>query len=563
MDEIAESIGKLSTDAKEWIPGRNLGTEKQLKTLSTNSKEFIPKRSVSLPSSSLVSLPKSYQRSSTTSHENSFAEYSSDTSSLNVPKSLPQSISLSEPAPSIAILPPQKRSTYVSTNNVHVASAPSLPRSIPSLGSSQFNHSLWKLYRQRNILATQAMPPDDNRYLALPPNFAHGYCLDSSSSTTRSSTRSSFGYPTATYKVVSLDDGRIYCLRRIDNVKCVNNSIALAISQAWNSATFQKESDIDDHHYETMQGQRHSRIQPNDGKHHAVVQHPGIVRLYKCWFHSQNRAVFFLHEYYAGAVTLAEWVQLRQDSHSIMPEYILWNILTQLVSAVRAVHKGNLACRTLELNHILVTPDLSNGIRADAPLDPKSQFILPLATKRIRVRINCIGVVDALEYEARKSLIDLQRKDLRDLGHVILSLATGCPKFIEPSILIQYEGFMRQHYSSKLCDYTMALMKLDFAPVPTIDPVCRWLTNHSFDEMDAYHAIADTMDETLATEFESSRVLRLMLKLAFINERPEFGVDPRWSESGDNYILKLFRDYGRYQIFHHFHRVIGNLCLRP
>ena len=36
------------------------------------------------------------------------------------------------------------------------------------------------------------------------------------------------------------------------------------------------------------------------------------------------------------------------------------------------------------------------------------------------------------------------------------------------------------------------------------------------------------------------------LKLAFINERPEFGVDPRWSESGDCYVLKLFRDY----VFH-------------
>jgi PAB-dependent poly(A)-specific ribonuclease subunit 3 len=188
--------------------------------------------------------------------------------------------------------------------------------------------------------------------------------------------------------------------------------------------------------------------------------------------------------------------------------------------------------------------------------------ILPLVTKRIRVRINCLGVVDALEYEARTSLVDLQRNDLRDLGHVILSLATGCPKFIEPSLLSQYEGFMRQqNYSSKLCDITMALLTLDFAPVPSIDHVSRWLVEYTFDEMDAYHAITDTMDETLSTEFESSRVLRLMMKLAFVNERPEFGVDPRWSESGDNYVLKLFRDYGRSQIWRLCKSGLRSFCL--
>jgi hypothetical protein len=45
------------------------------------------------------------------------------------------------------------------------------------------------------------------------------------------------------------------------------------------------------------------------------------------------------------------------------------------------------------------------------------------------------------------------------------------------------------------------------------------------------------------------------MKLAFINERPEFGVDPRWSESGDCYVLKLFRDFGKFN-------AILNKCLK-
>ena len=71
------------------------------------------------------------------------------------------------------------------------------------------------------------------------------------------------------------------------------------------------------------------------------------------------------------------------------------------------------------------------------------------------------------------------------------------------------------------------------------------MAEHAFDEMDSANAVIDGMDDALAAEYESGRALRLMMKLAFINERPEFGVDTRWSESGDCYVLKLFRDFGK------------------
>lgn len=40
--------------------------------------------------------------------------------------------------------------------------------------------------------------------------------------------------------------------------------------------------------------------------------------------------------------------------------------------------------------------------------------------------------------------------------------------------------------------------------------------------------------------------MKLLSKLGFINERPEFENDPQWSETGDKYMIRLFRDY----IFH-------------
>jgi PAB-dependent poly(A)-specific ribonuclease subunit 3 len=49
-----------------------------------------------------------------------------------------------------------------------------------------------------------------------------------------------------------------------------------------------------------------------------------------------------------------------------------------------------------------------------------------------------------------------------------------------------------------------------------------------------------------------------MMKLMAINERYEFNGEQAWSENGDKYILKLFRDY----VFHQVDRD-GNPVLDP
>jgi PAB-dependent poly(A)-specific ribonuclease subunit 3 len=55
----------------------------------------------------------------------------------------------------------------------------------------------------------------------------------------------------------------------------------------------------------------------------------------------------------------------------------------------------------------------------------------------------------------------------------------------------------------------------------------------------------DRTEAALSAEYESGRVLRLLLMMGFVNERPELGMNRRWTESGDCYVLKLFRDYGK------------------
>lgn len=63
-----------------------------------------------------------------------------------------------------------------------------------------------------------------------------------------------------------------------------------------------------------------------------------------------------------------------------------------------------------------------------------------------------------------------------------------------------------------------------------------------------FYSYADSLETNLGRELENSRITKLLSKLGFINERPEFEQDPRWSETGDRYMIKLFRDYMFHQV---------------
>jgi PAB-dependent poly(A)-specific ribonuclease subunit 3 len=177
------------------------------------------------------------------------------------------------------------------------------------------------------------------------------------------------------------------------------------------------------------------------------------------------------------------------------------------------------------------TPELGKGRQQQ----PQQQW---------RLFINCVGVVDALEFEARKNVIDLQRDDVRDLGRLILTLGTGTEitKSSDAETLQACEMYLAQHYSRDL--HSLAVTLIRSANPPTIMDVCRAMAGRIFDELDSAHMAYDRCEQALASEYDSGRALRLLLKLGFINERPEFGMNRRWAQSGDCYVLTLFRDYG-------------------
>jgi hypothetical protein len=154
--------------------------------------------------------------------------------------------------------------------------------------------------------------------------------------------------------------------------------------------------------------------------------------------------------------------------------------------------------------------------------------------------------MDVLEFETRKSPKELQVEDLVRMGMLILSVASrarvaqvGSPAFE------QALDIMKQHYSTEL----MGLVEALVAGQTAINEICRSVSNRMMDEMDISFAASDSMHSNLQCEYENGRLLKLLLKLGFINERPEYSMAPQWGDTGDRYVLRLFRDYCFHQTF--------------
>jgi PAB-dependent poly(A)-specific ribonuclease subunit 3 len=162
------------------------------------------------------------------------------------------------------------------------------------------------------------------------------------------------------------------------------------------------------------------------------------------------------------------------------------------------------------------------------------------------------GILDVLEFETRKSPAELQQDDLMKLGRVVLSLMTRV--VITNKNTDEAVALMKQQYSNDLQRVVVALLSGKLS----IHQICnnQTVSDRIHEELDTAMAAADGLHSLLRNEYENGRLLRLVLKLGFVNERPADASNPmlpNWSETGDQYVLKLFRD-------HVFHQV--RICLQ-
>lgn len=233
-----------------------------------------------------------------------------------------------------------------------------------------------------------------------------------------------------------------------------------------------------------------------------------------------------VYEFHPDSTTVAdEWlnpdaINRRRQTGQPIPERIIWSYVIQIANALKAVHTAGLAVRCLDATKILITG-------------------------KNRIRVNGVGILDVLAFDNQTPMPLFQQEDLLNFGQLILAL---CSDYVQPGQHIASSlEIIGRTYSPDLKNLVAYLLGKPTA-LKTIDEVLRLAGPRILNELDALQSYNDVLESDLGAEIENGRIARMLIKLGFINERPEFDMDPQWSESGDRYVLKLFRDYVFHQV---------------
>ncbi|GAA6037662.1 hypothetical protein JCM8097_002273 [Rhodosporidiobolus ruineniae] len=208
------------------------------------------------------------------------------------------------------------------------------------------------------------------------------------------------------------------------------------------------------------------------------------------------------------------------SSGQTLPERVLWSYTVQIASALKCVHSSGLAMRTVEVSRVLVTG-------------------------KNRVRLGGAGVLDCLGWDGGQGVQGHQQDDLLSFGKLIIALACGSTSAVHN--LPKSVDHISRMYSPDLKNVVLYLLSKP-GPRKTIEEVFALMGARVVDELNSSLVAEDTMERELMRELENGRLVRLLTKFGFINERPEFDHDPRWAETGDRYLIKLFRDYVFHQV---------------
>jgi len=343
-----------------------------------------------------------------------------------------------------------------------------------------------------------------------------------------------FGYVTTVYKATNIKESVHVAMRRVQNFKLVNSKCMVLVEQ-WRKLT-----------------------------------HSNIVALRQVFTTKEfgDQSIIFVYDLYPGAETLmakhftnpppipgnptfmdpygmpvdgvrqppygAAMPQARnrpngnflhQQNNGMLPEPLIWTYVVQLTSALRTIHQGGLACRTLDPSKILVT-------------------------SRARLLLNCCGMFDVLTFDPTASnpmaaMAHYQQEDLIALGKIVLALACNSFMAIQRENLQASMEIVTSTYSSDMRNLIMYLLT-NPSRIKSVNDLMPMIGARFYDAIDESNIRNDILEADLAKDIESTRLFRLLTKLCTVVDRADLNGDASWSEYGDRYMLKLFRDY----IFH-------------
>ncbi|XP_065316820.1 PAN2-PAN3 deadenylation complex subunit Pan3-like isoform X2 [Gordionus sp. m RMFG-2023] len=244
----------------------------------------------------------------------------------------------------------------------------------------------------------------------------------------------------------------------------------------------------------------------------------------------------------------------------------IWNFVIQISGSLRRIHSSNLYCGGLD------------GIK------PSKILIDPLDQK---IKLNCLGMVEILNSEndssnnAPLAVTHFQQEDLKATGRLILSMTTSdsytpiCDNTVINNGGAGSGGGNNNKWmihalksaltSTRYCDdLKNILLYLLTPPVQNTFNENQTKNRNASPQKTALKSVNDIMPmigarfyahieksaqqyayikDQLSLELENGRIFRLLCKLNTIVERPEHNMDVSWSETGDRYLLKLFRDF--------------------
>ena len=325
---------------------------------------------------------------------------------------------------------------------------------------------------------------------------------------------STLGFPTSVYKATSSRDGHTYALRRVEGFRLTSEAAIRTV-----------------HNWKRISSS--SLVQVHDaftGK----------------WFNDSS--LIIVMDYHPLSQTLADKhfpIGRQRATGGVVAEPELWSYISQIASALKAVHDAGQAAQTVQPTKILIT-------------------------SKNRIRLSGCGVPDIVQFEQRRPLIERQRSDLEDFGRLILGIATrnqhahhNIPKALE---------LVSRSYTERLRASIAWLLSPAYAqdnpdPEHNISAFLGRIADKLLAAFDSALHYEDTLLANLGRELENARLLRILAKLNVILERPPAApadatapshaaaaataAPSAWSETGERYYLKLFRDYV-------FHQVDGN-----
>ncbi|KAM6977265.1 PAN2-PAN3 deadenylation complex subunit PAN3 isoform 2-T2 [Aplochiton taeniatus] len=330
---------------------------------------------------------------------------------------------------------------------------------------------------------------------------------------TRMQKTSNFSYITSCYKAVNSKDDLPYCLRRIHGFRLVNTKCMMLVDmwkkiQHSNSVTLREV-------FTTKAFGDHSLVFSYDF-------HAGAETMFSRHFNDPTADSYF---------TKRKWGQHEppppRQHAGLLPESLIWAYIVQLSSALRTIHTAGLACRVMDPSKILITG-------------------------KTRLRVNCVGVFDVLTFDNSQTnhlalMPQYQQADLISLGKVVLALACNSLAGIQRENLQKAMELVSINYSSDLKNLILYLLT-EQSRLRSVNDIMPMIGARFYTQLDASQMRNDVIEEDLAKEVQNGRLFRLLAKLGTINERPEFQKDPTWSETGDRYLLKLFRDHLFHQV---------------